>query len=93
MLIAERNRYRIMTPLAFRLVPYKPCFHYAILSAMGYDLPGKIKAPTIAHATKPGRLSFLVWLFTPVAIPSSSSVKRKWSGTPLHLARSSQEAN
>lgn len=25
--------YRIMTPLTFRLVPYKSCFHYAIWSA------------------------------------------------------------
>ncbi len=27
--------------LSFKLVPYKPCFHYAILSATAYDLPGK----------------------------------------------------
>lgn len=32
---------RIMTPSAFRLLPYKPCFLYTILSATGYNLPVK----------------------------------------------------
>ena len=47
--IAQCNGYRIMTPSAFRLVPYKLRFHYAILSATGYDLPGKVKAPFTAR--------------------------------------------
>lgn len=29
------NSYRIMKPSVFRLVPCKPCFQYAILSATG----------------------------------------------------------
>lgn len=37
MLIAQCNGYRIMTPSAFRLVPFKPRFH-AILSASGHEI-------------------------------------------------------
>lgn len=38
MLIAQCNGYRIMTPSAFRLVPFKPHFHAAILPASGHEI-------------------------------------------------------
>lgn len=38
MLIAQSNGYRTMTPSAFRLVPYEPRFHCAILSSDEYKI-------------------------------------------------------
>lgn len=33
--------YRLMAPSAFRLIPYKPSFQYAILSATGHNFTRK----------------------------------------------------
>lgn len=33
---AQRNGYKIMKPSAFTLIPYKPRYHYSILSAVGH---------------------------------------------------------
>lgn len=34
----QYSGYRIMTPSAFTLAPYRPRFHYTVLSDTGYDL-------------------------------------------------------
>lgn len=40
---AQSNGYTIMTPSMFGLVPYKPCFNYAILSTTEQDFQGKLR--------------------------------------------------
>lgn len=41
-LVAEMNGYRGKTPSALKLIPYKPCFHCAILPP-GTKSPKKLK--------------------------------------------------
>ncbi len=67
MLIAQCNGYKVMTLSAFGLVPYKPRFHDAILSATGYDLPGN---PT-RHIWTLGQ-DPLASLFNALGIPLAS---------------------
>lgn len=76
MLTAQCDGYRVMTTSAFRLVSYKPHFHYAIVSATGYELQGKRRL-NLWHK---GNLSIIVqqkrksivFLFSLVAIGSYS---------------------
>lgn len=79
-----------MKPSAFRLDPYTHCFHYAILSATRYVMPGtwrvdlwhRESAPTTAQPKQEDDGTFV---FLPVAISSYSQLPVSISSSFLQL--------